>query len=146
MEGRFDQPGTQPGILDGQRWSCLVDALLSALLEHAPIQIGAQHATSGTGDCVSLAILFTNTTLDAACGHGPLEPQKAADLGGHTRPERVDGHDHPPMDGHVVASWSTIKQVEAADPERLKLSRHREPHLHQDGDDLLAIAAFRLAA
>lgn len=97
MEGCFGQPVDQSGIINGQRRPGGVDSLSAGLLEHAPVQIRAQHTAGCSGNGLPLAILLADPPLDMSRGSGTLKPQKAADLGGYTRPERVDGQDHPPV-------------------------------------------------
>lgn len=98
VEGCFGQPGDQSGILDGERCPGGVDALCAGLLKHAPVQVRTQHTAGCSGNGLPLAVLLADPALDLSRSSGTLKPQKTAGLGGYTRPERVDGHDHPPTE------------------------------------------------
>ena len=101
VEGRLGQPGDQSGIINGQHCPGGVDALCAGLLKHAPVQVRTQHAAGRSGNGLPLAVLLTDPTLDMSRGSGALKPQKTTGLDGYTRPERVDGHDHPPVDDYA---------------------------------------------
>src|SRR5882762_8804958 len=120
----FNQPRDQASIVDGPRGGGTINSLRPGFLKYSPVQIGTERTASGSGDSFAFAVLLPNSTLDVCSSGGTLELQQAPDLSRYSRPKRIGGHDHPPMDSNVVRSRKPAQQIQSVLSKGLEFGWH----------------------